>query len=87
VGVRFLCERLRKRLALADFRDESGASLPATISVGIAVLGEAAPEGAPAPGGGGESGHELDRLLAAADAALYEAKRRGKNSIKVAGEA
>lgn len=78
VGVRFLCERLRKRLAVADIRDESGAAIAATISVGIAVLGEGA-QGAAAEG-------ELDRLMAAADASLYAAKRKGRNSIIVAGE-
>jgi diguanylate cyclase (GGDEF) domain len=72
VGVRSLCERLRARLAEADIRDEAGLAVRATISVGIANYDEATMPG-------------LDRLLSAADQALYEAKRNGRNAIKTHG--
>jgi diguanylate cyclase (GGDEF)-like protein len=72
-GIRVLCERLRRRLAITDIRDEWGAAVRATISAGIAVRAA-------------ESLAGLDRLLADADAALYEAKRRGRDAIAVFGE-
>lgn len=76
MGVRYLCDRLRRRLAAADFRDESGNPVPATISVGIAALGSAGEEGVPG----------LEKLLADADTALYAAKRKGRNAISIFGE-
>jgi len=71
-GVRFLCERLRRRLATADFHDESGAPLRVTMSVGIAPLDRSEPT--------------LERLLAHADSALYAAKAGGRDAIVVFGE-
>lgn len=44
-----------------------------TVSVGVACLGAAEP------------GASLTRLMAAADAALYEAKARGRNRVVVSG--
>jgi diguanylate cyclase (GGDEF)-like protein len=69
-SIRILCERLRSQLAAADIRDDSGASVRATISAGIAVRPP-------------ESTAALDRLLSDADAALYEAKHRGRDAIFV----
>jgi diguanylate cyclase (GGDEF)-like protein len=71
-GVRFLCERLKKRLAAADLRDESGASLRVTMSVGIAALDRSVPT--------------LEKLLANADSALYSAKSGGRDAIVIFGE-
>lgn len=71
-GIRFLCDRLRRRLESADFRDESGAPLRVTISTGIAALDRSAPS--------------LEKLLANADSALYAAKGGGRNAIVVYGE-
>jgi diguanylate cyclase (GGDEF)-like protein len=71
-GVKFLCERLKRRLAAAELRDETGAPLRVTMSVGIAALDRAEPS--------------LERLLADADAALYAAKSGGRDLIVVFGE-
>jgi diguanylate cyclase (GGDEF)-like protein len=71
-GVRFLCERLKRRLAAAELRDEAGSPLRVTMSVGIAALDRSEPS--------------LERLLANADAALYAAKAGGRDSIVVFGE-
>lgn len=71
-GVRFLCERLKRRLAAAGLRDESGSPLRVTMSVGIAALDGSEPT--------------LEKLLANADAALYSAKSGGRDAIVVFGE-
>lgn len=73
IGIRSLCERLRARLASADIRDESGRPIGPSISAGIAAFDEASMDG-------------LEKLLAAADAALYEAKRGGRNKVVALGE-
>jgi diguanylate cyclase (GGDEF)-like protein len=44
-----------------------------TVSVGVACLAA------------GEPGASLARLMAAADAALYDAKARGRNQVAVSG--
>lgn len=60
-------ERLRAAVEALQFPFEDGTLLQITTSVGIAILAN-----------GGES---LDSLLARADAALYEAKRGGRNRV------
>ena len=70
---RRVAERLRGRIAdepitVGDSR-ETSVLIDITVSVGVAELAEA--------------GQDLDELLAAADAALYEAKNAGRNRICV----
>jgi diguanylate cyclase (GGDEF)-like protein len=65
----FTAERLRAAVEALDFPFEDGTHLRITTSVGISILGP-----------GGES---LDSLMARADAALYEAKREGRNRVVV----
>jgi predicted signal transduction protein with EAL and GGDEF domain len=50
--------------------DAAGTAIAATVSIGVAT--------------GHHAGFDLEILLAAADAALYEAKSRGRNRIIVA---
>jgi diguanylate cyclase (GGDEF)-like protein len=65
-GATRLAERLRAGIeALAIPRLSGGGSMRVTASIGVASLPE--------------SGGDVERLIAAADAALYEAKRGGKN--------
>ncbi|WP_237217688.1 diguanylate cyclase, partial [Falsiroseomonas oryziterrae] len=68
---RLVAERLRHAVA-AEPVAVLGAALPVTVSIGIAVAGD------------GELG--ADQLLEAADAALYLAKRNGRNRVEVAGD-
>ena len=65
-----LAERIRTTLETADLR-KSGVALRPTISIGVATL----------PG----DGVELLELVDAADQALYQAKREGKNRVCAAG--
>ncbi len=63
----FTAERLRAAVEALDFTLEDGSKLKITTSVGIAIL---------------TNGEEtLDHLLARADAALYTAKREGRNKV------
>ncbi len=68
-GARKLGRRLRKRIAETVLQDEKGRPFTLTASLGIAQLGAEA---------------TLDRLLALADAALYRAKRAGRNRVAAA---
>jgi diguanylate cyclase (GGDEF)-like protein len=61
-----LAERLRNAVAATPVATGRG-PMPATVSVGIAHLRTADPD--------------LDTLLARADAALYQAKRQGRNRV------
>jgi diguanylate cyclase (GGDEF)-like protein len=72
-----VAERLRGRIAdepiaVGDGRD-TGVVVDVTVSVGVAELAEA--------------GQDLDELLAAADAALYQAKDAGRDRICVVAPA
>jgi diguanylate cyclase (GGDEF)-like protein len=64
-------ERVREAFQGSGIVDEASGPVDTTVSVGVA--------GAPA-------GTELDVLLAAADTALYQAKRSGRNRVEVAEE-
>jgi diguanylate cyclase (GGDEF)-like protein len=74
-----VAERIRARISAIQLHDigilavEPGAGLPLTASLGLAHC----------PG----HGRELSELLPAADAALYHAKRTGRNRVAVAGDA
>jgi two-component system cell cycle response regulator len=65
-------ERLCRKLAQSAV-DIEGRALNYTVSIGVAVMNSATGEG------------DLDDLLQAADAALYEAKRQGRNRVIAAG--
>ncbi len=63
-------ERIRRAFAAGVVETDDAERVTATLSIGIAATNLA--------------GADLDALLAAADAALYEAKARGRNRIVVA---
>jgi diguanylate cyclase (GGDEF)-like protein/PAS domain S-box-containing protein len=66
---RFVAERIRKSVAAASVTTADGETIRVTISIGLAALAaDAAPE----------------QALASADAALYQAKDRGRNRIEIA---
>jgi diguanylate cyclase (GGDEF)-like protein len=67
-GAYIFAERLRDSVQSASFGPSDGPSIPVTLSIGLAV---------------GESADDLepDKLLAAADEALYEAKAGGRDRI------
>ena len=62
-------ERMRAELEAAEF-DFDGGSLTVTASFGLAAF-----EGTQAP--------DFNRLVSQADAALYAAKRTGRNRIEI----
>lgn len=64
-----VAERLRAAIASGELSTD-GRRLAATVSVGVA--------------GSAAHGYDLEALLAAADAALYEAKRAGRNAVRMA---
>jgi diguanylate cyclase (GGDEF)-like protein len=63
-------ERVREAFEISGIVDDSG-PVDTTVSIGVA---------------GGPAGTELEVLLAAADTALYQAKRGGRNRVEVAEE-
>ena len=65
-----VAERVRETFADAGIVDETG-PVDTTVSIGVA---------------GGPAGTELEVLLAAADTALYQAKRGGRNRVEAAEE-
>lgn len=65
-----VAERLREAVAILPVQSE-GHVVPMTISIGVAV---------------GDPGTPADRLIGAADSALYRAKRDGRNRAYLAGE-
>lgn len=65
-----VAERLRKRISEADAGVLDGVQLPkVTISLGVAEYRE---------------GYMLEAMIAAADKAMYQAKRSGRNCVRVA---
>ncbi len=69
-GAILVAQRVRERIAEERFLAEDGIDYPLTASVGVATL----PDVASTP----------EELLAAADAAMYVVKARGKNGTEVA---
>ena len=71
-GAAQAAERIRSAVEHLDFklRDTDGEPLRVTVSAGVAAFGHRAEDAA--------------RLVAAADDALYEAKRAGKNRVRFA---
>jgi diguanylate cyclase (GGDEF)-like protein len=68
-NARIIAERLRDRVSKADPGELDGRPLPrVTISLGVA---------------GRQPGYTLDMMLAAADVAMYHAKRNGRNRVEV----
>jgi diguanylate cyclase (GGDEF) domain len=65
-----VAERIRERFAATGLVAASGETVRATVSLGVAEL---------------RRGESSKSLLDRADAALYEAKRRGKNRVEIAG--
>jgi diguanylate cyclase (GGDEF)-like protein len=63
-------ERVREMFEKSGIVDDTG-PVDTTVSIGVA---------------GGPAGTELEVLLAAADAALYQAKRGGRNRVEAAAE-
>jgi diguanylate cyclase (GGDEF)-like protein len=73
-GALEVAERIRARIAATELSGDDGAArVRVTASIGVATL----------PG----SAAGVEGLLAAADAALYEAKRAGRNRVAPAAEA
>jgi len=71
-NAQIIAERLRKHVSESDPGELEGKVLPkVTISLGIA---------------GRQVGYSLDMMIAAADVAMYHAKRNGKNRIEIATE-
>ena len=65
-----VAERVREAFENSGIVDDTG-PVPTTVSIGVA---------------GGPAGTELEVLLAAADTALYQAKRSGRNRVEAAEE-
>ena len=66
-----VAERLREAFEASGIVDEVAGPVDTTVSIGVA---------------GGPAGTELEVLLAAADTALYQAKRSGRNRVEAAEE-
>jgi diguanylate cyclase (GGDEF)-like protein len=68
-----IAERIRCSIAEKDLKALGGQTIRLTISIGLCML--------PAEDMVGEDKQMADRLVAAADKALYEAKHRGRNQV------
>jgi two-component system cell cycle response regulator len=63
-----LAERVRRTISTGSVMSEAG-EIPITVSLGVAMSG-------------GVSGEDAGRLIAAADEALYRAKKAGRNRVE-----
>ncbi len=70
-GALTLAERVREAIESTNFDVGAAAPHPVTMSIGVAAFG---------------AGQSVEALVAAADAALYEAKGRGRNCVVTAGD-
>ncbi len=73
-GALAIAERIRQAVVAAPFALEGGAELKVTLSLGVAALAT-----------GGEPGASIAALVAAADAAMYRAKKGGRNRVCASG--
>lgn len=73
-----VADRVRRAVARLEVFDDSGVPVPLTISIGLASVD---------PREGGNLDDLPTRLLGAADAALYEAKRGGRDRVVIAAPA
>ena len=71
-GATAAAERLRARIESASVLDETGQLVPATVSIGIAVL---------------RQGDDFESLVQRADGAMYAAKAAGRNRVCLAPDA
>jgi diguanylate cyclase (GGDEF)-like protein len=71
-GARDLASEIHRRVATLDFNHPTSQTGRPTVSIGVACL---------VP----QTGAEYAQLVQAADAALYEAKKRGRNRTEIAG--
>jgi two-component system cell cycle response regulator len=67
-GGRVAAERVRKQIAALEIRDDKGAAIPITASIGVAVM---------------QPGEPLSQLVDRADQAMYGAKVGGRNRVVV----
>ncbi|MDP2811840.1 MAG: sensor domain-containing diguanylate cyclase [Rhodocyclaceae bacterium] len=68
-----IAERIRAAVAATSFRSQTGAAVPVTVSIGLAML----PLGMAA----GDASMYAARLIAAADKAVYQAKQGGRDRV------
>lgn len=64
-----IAERVRRAVRAVEFIAPSGAAVPLSISLGVAIL---------------QPGESVESLIARADAALYRAKREGRDRVVTA---
>ena len=72
-GAVSLGQRLRKAVEALEIEVSDGVRLKVTVSIGVATLDRSWVVGSP-----------IEQLIAAADAALYEAKESGRNTVRTA---
>jgi diguanylate cyclase (GGDEF)-like protein len=74
---RQIAERIRRSIEENQFKGHSGQAIKVTLSIGLSML--------PAELPSGETQQQAERLIAAADQALYQAKNGGRNRVVCAG--